>query len=248
MASNTVKPVFLIVGGSRGIGAAVARLAGRLEYEVVLTYAAHPERADGVVRDIRAAGGSAQALKVDVGQPAEIEALFAEVDRIGRLGVMVFSSGVTGAASSLAEASPATIAHVITVNLTGAILCGREAVRRMATGHGGQGGAMVFVSSRAAQYGSPGEFVWYAASKGGLDSFAIGLAREVGPDGIRVNLVSPGPIDTDMHRPGRLEEGAARTPMRRAGTPMEAAEAIIFLASDKASYITGANLAVSGGA
>ena len=243
-----VKPVFLIVGGSRGIGAAVARLAGRLEHEVVLTYAAHPERAEAVVADIRSNGGTARAVRADVGRQADIEALFAEVDRIGRLDVMVFSSGITGAASTLAEADPATIARVLEVNLTGAILCGRAAALRMARGQGGQGGAMVFVSSRAAGYGSPGEFVWYAASKGGLDSFAIGLARELGPEGVRVNIVSPGPIDTEMHRPGRLEQGAARTPLRRAGTPLEAAEAVMFLASEKASYITGANLAVSGGA
>jgi len=242
------KPVFLIVGGSRGIGAAVAKLAGAEGYEIVLTYAAHPDRAEAVVEDIRAAGGSARALKADVGREADIQALFAEVDRIGRLGVMVFSSGITGAASALTDASSATIARVLEVNLLGAIFCGREAARRMSTGRGGSGGAMVFVSSRAATYGSPGEFVWYAASKGGLDSFAIGLARETGPQGIRVNIVSPGPIDTEMHRPGRLEEGAQRTPMQRAGTPIEAAEAVMFLTSDKASYITGANLAVSGGA
>jgi NAD(P)-dependent dehydrogenase (short-subunit alcohol dehydrogenase family) len=242
------KPVFLILGGSRGIGAATAMLAGGQDYQVVLTYAGHPERAEAVVKDIRSAGGSAHAFKADVSREADIQVLFEEVERIGPLKVMVFSSGITGDASPLIEASTSTIASVLEVNLLGAILCGREAARRMSAGRGGSGGSMVFVSSRASTYGSPGEFVWYAASKGGLDSFAIGLAREVGPQGIRVNLVSPGPIDTEMHRPGRLEEGAKRTPMQRAGTPLEAAEAVMFLASDAASYITGANLAVSGGA
>ena len=242
------KPVFLIVGGSRGIGAAVAQLAGAQGYEVVLTYAGQADRAAAVVDSIRTAGGSAHAVKADVSLEADIQALFQEVERIGPLKVMVFSSGITGTASTLMDASTDTIARVLDVNLLGAILCGREAVRRMSTDHGGTGGAIAFVSSRASTYGSPNEFVWYAASKGGLDSFAIGLAREVAAQGIRVNLVSPGPIDTEMHRPGRLDQGASRTPMQRAGTPLEAAEAVIFLVSDAASYITGANLAVSGGA
>jgi NAD(P)-dependent dehydrogenase (short-subunit alcohol dehydrogenase family) len=245
---DMAKPVFLILGGSRGIGAAVARLAGRQDCEVVLTYAEHPDRAEAVAKEIKAAGGSGRALKADASQLGDIRALFEEVDRIGPLSAMVFSSGITGAASTLIDASPATIARVLDVNLLGAILCGREAVRRMSTAMGGAGGSIVFVSSRASAYGAAGEFVWYAASKGGLDSFAIGLAREVATQGIRVNLVSPGPIDTEMHRPGRLEQGASRTPMQRAGTPIETAEAVMFLVSDAASYITGANLAVSGGA
>jgi NAD(P)-dependent dehydrogenase (short-subunit alcohol dehydrogenase family) len=183
-----------------------------------------------------------------VGDAQNIAALFAQVDAIGPLGWMVFSSGITGAASQLTEADPAEIGRVVQVNLLGAMLCGREAALRMSTSLGGNGGAMVFISSRAAQYGAPGEYVWYAATKGGLDSFATGLAREVAAQGVRVNLVAPGPIATEMHRPGRLELGASRAPMQRAGSPAEVAAAVMFLTSDAASYITGANLAVAGGA
>jgi NAD(P)-dependent dehydrogenase (short-subunit alcohol dehydrogenase family) len=160
---------------------------------------------------------------------------------------LVYNGGVTGSHSPLAEASTATIDEVLNVNLRGAILCCRAAIRRMSTRLGGQGGAIVLLSSRATFYGSPDEFVWYAASKGGVDSLTNGLAREVAPEGIRVNAVSPGPISTEMHRPGRLEIGAKRAPLQRAGTPEEVAEAVLFLASEAASYVTGANLSVAGG-
>jgi NAD(P)-dependent dehydrogenase (short-subunit alcohol dehydrogenase family) len=160
---------------------------------------------------------------------------------------MVYNAGITGAHSPLAEASTSTIDEVLAVNLRGAILCARESVRRMSTRFGGKGGSIVMISSRAALYGSPAEFVWYAASKGGVDSFVNGLSREVAAEGVRVNAVSPGPIVTEMHRPGKLEVGAKRAPMQRAGTPQEVAEAVMFLASDAASYVTGANLSVAGG-
>jgi NAD(P)-dependent dehydrogenase (short-subunit alcohol dehydrogenase family) len=159
----------------------------------------------------------------------------------------VYNSGVTGPHSPLAEAGTATIDEVLDVNLRGAILCCRSAIRRMSTRFGGEGGAIVLLSSRATFYGSPAEFVWYAASKGGIDSLSNGLARELAAEGIRVNVVSPGPIVTEMHRPGKLEIGAKRAPMQRAGTPEEVAEAVLFLASPAASYVTGANLAVAGG-
>jgi len=239
--------VMLVTGGSRGIGEAVAVMAAQRDYDVVLSYATSESRAAAVVERIRSAGGSAQAIQADTGVEADIEKLFAAVDARGRLSALVYNAGITGPHSPLAEASTETIDAVLNVNLRGAILCSRGAIRRMSTRLGGQGGAIVLLSSRATFYGSPSEFVWYAASKGGVDSLTNGLARELGNEGIRVNAVSPGPIVTEMHRPGKLEVGAKRAPMQRAGTPEEVAETVLFLASDAASYVTGANVAVSGG-
>jgi NAD(P)-dependent dehydrogenase (short-subunit alcohol dehydrogenase family) len=239
--------VLLVTGGSRGIGEAVAVLGARRGYEVVLSYASNQARADAVVERIRAAGGTALAVQANTGNEADIERLFAAADGAGKLAAMVYNAGITGPHSPLAEASTATIDEVLDVNLRGAILCSRAAIRRMSTRLGGQGGAIVLLSSRATFYGSPSEFVWYAASKGGIDSLNVGLARELATEGIRVNAVSPGPIVTEMHRPGKLEVGAKRAPMQRAGTPEEVAETVLFLASGAASYVTGANLAVSGG-
>lgn len=239
--------VFLVTGGSRGIGEAIAVSAARQGFQVVLTYANNQQRAEAVVQKIAAAGGKAIAVLANTAVEADIQRAFAEVDRLGSLGVMVYNAGITGAHSPLADAATSTIDEVLAVNLRGAILCSRESIRRMSTRFGGQGGAIVLISSRAALYGSPSEFVWYAASKGGVDSLTNGLAREVAAEGIRVNAVSPGPIITEMHRPGKLEVGARRTPMQRAGTADEVAEAVMFLASDAASYVTGANLSVSGG-
>ena len=186
-------------------------------------------------------------MQADTGNESDIERLFAAVDARGRLAGLVYNAGITGSHSPLAEAATATIDEVLNVNLRGAILCSRAAIRRMSSRFGGQGGAIVLLSSRATFYGSPAEFVWYAASKGGIDSLVNGLAREVAAEGIRVNAVSPGPIVTEMHRPGKLEVNAKRAPMQRAGTPEEVAETVLFLASDAASYVTGANLAVAGG-
>ena len=200
-----------------------------------------------MVQRIQAAGGRAQAVQADTGVEADIERLFAAVDARGRLTALVYNGGITGAHSPLADAATETIDAVLNVNLRGAILCSRAAIRRMSTRFGGQGGAIVLMSSRATFYGSPSEFVWYAASKGGVDSLTNGLARELGTEGIRVNAVSPGPIVTEMHRPGKLDVGAKRAPMQRAGTPEEVAETVLFLVSDAASYVTGANLAVAGG-
>lgn len=239
--------VLLVTGGSRGIGEAIAVLGAQRGYDVVLSYASNEERAAAVVKRISSAGGNALAVHADTSREGDIEQLFAAADQRGRLAAMVYNSGITGAHSPLADAATDTIDAVLDVNLRGAILCCRSAIRRMSTRFGGQGGAIVLVSSRAAFYGSPGEFVWYAASKGGMDSLTNGLAREVASEGIRVNAVSPGPIITEMHRPGKLETAGERSPMKRAGTPEEVAETVLFLASGAASYVTGGNLVVSGG-
>ncbi len=240
-------PVLLITGGSRGIGAAVAQSAARQGYFVVLTYASHPDRAEEVLAAIRSEGGRAVGVQADTAEETDILKAFAEADRHGHLAAFVYNSGITGAHSRLVEAETQTIDRVLDVNLRGAILGARESIKRMSTRLGGRGGAIVFVSSRASFYGSPEEFVWYAASKGGMDSLTNGLAREVGAEGIRVNAVSPGPIATEMHRPGKLEVGAKRSPMQRAGSPEEVAATVMFLTSEAASYVNGANIAVSGG-
>jgi NAD(P)-dependent dehydrogenase (short-subunit alcohol dehydrogenase family) len=239
--------VLLVTGGSRGIGEAVAIGAAARGYDVVLSYASNAARAADVVARIEQAGGKAVAVQANTAHEADIDRLFAVADARGRLAALVYNAAVTGAHSALADASTDTIDEVLDVNLRGTMLCARAAVQRMSTARGGQGGSIVLLSSRAAFYGSAGEYVWYAASKGGVDSLTIGLAREVAGEGIRVNAVSPGPIATEMHRPGRLEVGAKRAPMQRAGTPAEVADAVLFLASDAASYVTGANLSVAGG-
>ncbi|BAK65888.1 SDR-family protein [Sphingobium sp. SYK-6] len=240
-------PVFLVTGGSRGIGAAIAHAAAGAGYRVVLTYASNAAQAEETVAQIVAQGGDARAIRADTADPADVAALFAAVEEAGPLRVLVYNGGITGAASRLADADPETLARVVAVNLTGAMLCARAAIPLMSTRTGGQGGAIVFMSSRATAYGSPNEWVWYAASKGGIDSLTLGLAREVGIEGIRVNAVSPGPIGTEMLSPEKVKMATSLSPVGRIGTPQEAAAAVMFLASDEASFITGANLAVSGG-
>jgi NAD(P)-dependent dehydrogenase (short-subunit alcohol dehydrogenase family) len=239
--------VLLVTGGSRGIGEAVAVLAAQRGYDVLISYVNHSERAAAVVKRIEATGRRALAVQADTAREADIERLFAAVDGMGRLAALVYNAGITGPNSTLAEATTATIDEVLDVNLRGAILCCRSAIQRMSTRLNGQGGVIVLLSSRATFHGSPNEFVWYAASKGGVDSLTNGLARELGAEGIRVNAVSPGPIITEMHRPGKLEGMTQRAPLQRAGAPVEVAEAVLFLASSAASYITGANLSVAGG-
>ena len=241
------KPVLLVTGGSRGIGAAIARLAAVRGHDVALTYAKDEAAARSVVGEITALGSRAIAIKADARSEADTLRAFAEVDRFGSLAALVFNSAVTGAHSRLDDAATETLREVLDVNVLGALLYAREAIRRISTSHGGSGGTITFLSSRASFYGSPGEYVWYAASKGAIDSLTLGLAREVGREGIRVNAVSPGPIDTQMHRPGRLAVGIERSAMGRAGTPEEVAEAVLFLASTGASYTTGTNLSVAGG-
>ncbi|MEJ0035508.1 MAG: SDR family oxidoreductase [Gammaproteobacteria bacterium] len=241
-------PVILVTGGSRGIGAATAKLAARKGYDVALSYVRDAQAAEKVAAEIRATGRRAAAIRADVSQEEDITKLFAEVDaKLGTLDALVVNSGVNGKPYRLADAPAAQIREVIDVNVTGAMLCAREGVRRMSTRHGGKGGSIVLLSSRATEYGSPGEFVWYAASKAAINAFCVGLAREVGREGIRVNAVSPGPIDTEMLSESRRAVVKDVVPMGRIGTPEEVGEAILFLASSAASYCNGANISVSGG-
>ena len=239
--------LFVIAGGSRGIGKAIALEAARAGYAVLLTYVRYKKAASDVVDEIRALGDDAWAVQSDAARDADIQRLFAECDRLGRLDVFVYNAGITGEPSALLDASSEMLADVLDVNVLGAMICCREAVRRMSTRQGGRGGSIVLISSRVTSYGGAGEYVWYAASKGAIDSLTIGLSREVAPQGIRVNAISPGAIDTEIHVPGKLQAFIPTLPMQRAGQPAEVASAVMFLVSTKASYITGANLAVSGG-
>ncbi len=240
------KGVFLVTGGSRGIGEAIARSAAAQGYRVLLTYAGRADRAQAVVDAIRAAGGEADSMEADTGVPADVARMFAAADKLGRLSALVYNGGITGGVGRLADQSDATLAEVIAVNLTGALIASREAVKRMSTRLGGQGGSIVLLSSRAASLGSPNQHLWYAASKGGVDSLNIGLSKEVAAEGIRVNCVSPGPIATEIHAPGRLEAIRDSLPMKREGTAEEVAATVMFLVSDAASYVAGANIEVAG--
>jgi NAD(P)-dependent dehydrogenase (short-subunit alcohol dehydrogenase family) len=244
--------ILLVTGASRGIGAAVARMAAVEGYCVAVNYARDITAAEEVAVDIEKAGSRALIVKADVSRTDEIRRLFEEIDqKLGRLTHVVNNAGIVGRSSRLAAADPAMIREVIDLNVTGAILVAREAARRMSTAQGGEGGAIVNLSSAAAALGSPGEFTWYAASKGAIDSFTLGLARELAREGVRVNAVSPGLIETDIHAaggdPGRVTRLGPVIPMGRAGTAEEVAETILWLLSDKASYVTGANIRVSGG-
>jgi len=244
--------ILLVTGASRGIGAAVARMAGREGYRVAVNYARDIAAAEKVAVDIEKAGSRALIVKADVSRADEIRRLFEEIDnKLGRLTHLVNNAGIVGRSSRLAAADPAMIREVIDLNVTGAILVARDAARRMSTAQGGEGGAIVNLSSAAAALGSPGEFTWYAASKGAIDSFTLGLARELAGEGVRVNAVSPGLIETDIHAAGgdtgRVTRLGPVIPMGRAGTAEEVAETILWLLSDKVSYVTGANIRVSGG-
>lgn len=243
---KTDASVFVLTGGSRGIGEAIALDAARAGYIVLLTYVSQQSAADSVVERIRAAGGKAQAVQADTAQEADVLRIFSEAGKLGRLAALVYNAGITGAPSALADANTENLARVLEVNLLGAMVSAREAVQRMSTAKGGQGGSIVFISSRATLYGAPGEYVWYAASKAGIDSLTVGLAREVATQGIRVNAVSPGVIKTEIHAPGRLESVSKLLPMQRPGEPEEVSAAVMFLVSEGASYISGANLAVGG--
>jgi NAD(P)-dependent dehydrogenase (short-subunit alcohol dehydrogenase family) len=249
---NTEGKVLLVTGGSRGIGASVARLGAARGYRVAVNYVSQPAAAAAIVDGIRAAGGDAEAFRADVGSEAEIVAMFEAVDRrFGRLDALVNNAGIVDLKQHVDEYSGARIARMMAVNVTGAILCAREAVRRMSTRHGGRGGAIVNVSSMAAVLGGAGEYVDYAASKGAIDTFTVGLSREVAQEGIRVNAVRPGITETDIHasggQPGRIAAFVNMIPMRRAGQPDEIAHAVLHLLSDDASYTTGGILNVSGG-
>jgi len=242
----------VVTGAGRGIGAAVARLAGERGFAVAVNFAHSEVEARAVVGEIVAAGGRAVAIQGDVAREQDILRLFSAAEReLGPIQGLVNNAAITGGLARVEAVSATAIAEVMAVNVTGAILCAREAVRRMSTRRGGTGGAIVNISSRAARIGSAGEWVHYAASKGAIDSFTIGLAREVAAEGIRVNAVAPGLIETDLHAasgaPDRLERLAGTIPMRRPGTPGEVAEAVVWLLSPAASYITGAILEVGGG-
>ncbi|WP_019170748.1 SDR family oxidoreductase [Pseudaminobacter salicylatoxidans] len=244
--------VLLVTGGGRGIGAAICRLAAKAGYRVAVNYVSNEAAAAALVHEIEAEGGEAFAVKGDVGNEADVLAMFAAVDaRFGRLDALVNNAGVVDARARVDEMSAARLERMMRINVIGSMLCAREAVKRMSTLHGGTGGAIVNVSSAAAQLGSPGEYVDYAASKGAIDTFTIGLAREVATEGVRVSAVRPGIIDTEIHasggQPDRIAAIRGLVPMKREGKAGEVAEAVLWLLSDKASYATGAILNVSGG-
>jgi NAD(P)-dependent dehydrogenase (short-subunit alcohol dehydrogenase family) len=244
--------VLLVTGASRGIGAATVRLAAQEGYRIALNYASADTEAEETAAAARAAGAEVVLVKADVSRPEEVERLFAEVDgRLGRITHLVNNAGITGPASRFAEIAPAELARVLDLNVTGALLVAQAAVKRISTAYGGPGGAIVNVSSMAARLGSPGEYVWYAASKGAIDSLTVGLARELGPERVRVNAVAPGLIETGIHersgQPDRLQRLAPTIPLGRPGTSDEVARSILWLLSDAASYVTGAVLNISGG-
>jgi NAD(P)-dependent dehydrogenase (short-subunit alcohol dehydrogenase family) len=240
-------PVLLIAGGSRGIGAATARMAAQRGYDVAVNYVSNAEAAASVLEDVKKTGRQSLALQGDMSVEADIERVFDETVRaLGPITHFVHSSGIPGKNSRLDAATAATIRDVIDVNLYGGILCARAAVRRMSTALGGKGGSIVMLGSIASVTGGVGEYVFYAAAKGGIDSLTIGLAREVAKEGVRINTVRPGPVVTEIHEPGRLERIAPLLPMARPGEPDEVAEAVLFLLSDAASYISGSLVNVSG--
>ena len=247
-----MNPVLLITGGGRGIGAATALLAAQRGYAVAVNYASNSLAADEVVRTIRAGGGTTIAVQADVGDEAQVISMFEKVDaKLGRLTALVNNAGVVDVQARVDDMSVARLERMFRINVIGSFVCAREAVRRMSTKHGGQGGAIVNISSAAARLGSPGQYVDYAASKAAIDTLTIGLAKEVGDEGIRVNAVRPGLIDTDIHAsggmPDRAFELAPTVPMKRTGSPEEIAGAILWLLSDEASYTSMALLDVTGG-
>ena len=238
----------LVTGASRGIGAAVARLCAAAGHKVIVNYRADDAAAANVVSAIEAAGGTAVAISADTSNEAEVLAMFETIDRDhGLLTGLVNNAGVHGPRGHLVELSKDQIDHVLGVNVVGCFLCAREAIKRMSTSQDGNGGAIVNVSSGSAVSGSPKDGILYAASKGAVNSLTIGLSQEVAIEGIRVNTVSPGLTETDMPTPDAFEILAPKIPMGRAGKPEEIAEAIVWLLSDAASYVSGANLRVGGG-
>lgn len=242
----------LITGGSRGIGAATALRAARAGYDVMLSYAGNAPAADAVVREVEAMGRRALAMRADVADPQAIDALFSAFDdAFGTLHAFVNNAGITERQMRVDEMSVTRLQRVFATNILGSVLCAQAAVRRMSTRHGGAGGAIVNLSSAAARLGSPGEFVDYATSKGAIDTFTLGLAREVAAEGVRVNAVRPGLIETDIHassgEPGRVARLQGTVPIRRGGSADEVAAAILWLLGDEASYVTGTLLDVTGG-
>ena len=242
----------LITGGSRGIGAATARLAAQRGWDVAVNYTRDAAAAEAVAAEVRAAGRRALVLQGDVGVEADVLAMFAAIDREwGALNGLVNNAGIVDVAARLDAMSAARIERMFAINVFGTMWCAREAVRRMSPKHGGQGGVIVNLSSAAAKLGAPGQYVDYAAAKGAVDAFTLGLAREVATEGIRVNAVRPGIIETDIHasggQPGRAAQMAPMVPMQRAGSADEVAQAIVWLLSADSSYTTGTVLDVAGG-
>lgn len=252
MTTNHNLGTLIVTGASRGIGAAVALLAGRRGYAVAVNFRSGDAEARTIADEIVAGGGRAIAIQADIASEADIVRMFETAEReLGPIKALVNNAGVTGGFARVEDLTSVAIEKVFAVNVAGAMLCAREAVRRMSTRRGGAGGAIVNISSRAARIGSAGEWVHYAASKGAIDSFTIGLAREVALEGIRVNAVAPGLIETELHAangdPRRLERLIPSMPMQRAGLPEEVAEGVLWLLSPAASYTTGAILDISGG-
>ncbi len=250
--SSVVSPIVLVTGGSRGIGAAVALLAASKGCAVAVNYHGNLAAAEAVVGQIRAQGGKAISVQADVAVEAQVLAMFARVDaELGRLTALVNNAGVVDMPARVDAMSVARLTRMFNTNVLGSFVCAREAVLRMSTKHGGQGGSIVNLSSAAARLGSPGQYVDYAASKGAIDSFTVGLSKEVAAEGIRVNAVRPGIIDTEIHASGGLPDRVAQTvgmvPMQRGGSAHEVAQAIVWLLSNEASYTTGAVLDVTGG-
>ncbi len=247
-----MEQVLLITGGSRGIGAATALLAARRGYAVAVNYASNPLAAQDVVRAIQAEGGTAITVQADVGDEAQVMSMYEQIDaKLGRLTALVNNAGVVDVQARVDQMSVARLERMLRINVIGSFVCAREAVRRMSTRHGGAGGVIVNLSSAAARLGAPGQYVDYAASKGAIDTFTLGLAKEVADEGIRVNAVRPGLIDTDIHasggQPGRAAELASGVPMKRVGSAQEVAEAIVWLLSPTSSYTTATVLDVTGG-
>ncbi|MES2511577.1 MAG: SDR family oxidoreductase [Pseudomonadota bacterium] len=241
----------LITGGSRGIGAATALLAAREGYAVAVNYTSNSLAADEVVRQIRAGGGQAITVQADVSDEKQVTAMFEKVDaKFGRLTALVNNAGVVDVNTRVDGITLARLKRMFAINVFGSFLCAREAVKRMSTLYGGEGGAIVNVSSAAARMGAPGSYVDYAAAKGAIDTFTLGLSKEVAAEGIRVNAVRPGIIETEIHasggRPDRAADMAPQLPMQRAGKASEVAESIVWLLSEKSSYTTGALLDISG--